>query len=188
MSRSVVLNLVDEVAARAATWNANDAEVAATYPCDALDVGPSRQLTRAIDVTAPVATLFDWVCQLRAAPYSYDWIDNLGRRSPRTLTPGLSSLEVGQGFLIATIESFERDRHITGLARPEARKLFGVLAITYWTESLGPAHSRLVVRLCVEEPRGMARRTRAALLAWGDLVMMRKQLLTIKRLAERAHA
>jgi len=41
-----------------------------------------------------------WVAQVRLAPYSYDWIDNLGRPSPRELM-GLPSLQVGEKFTTA---------------------------------------------------------------------------------------
>jgi hypothetical protein len=37
-----------------------------------------------------------WLCQLRAAPYAYDWLDNWGKQSPRQLIPGLENLKLGQ--------------------------------------------------------------------------------------------
>lgn len=165
-------------------WNVTAAEIAASYPCDRLVGTPVRRLTRGIDVDAPAAVVFRWLCQLRVAPYSYDWIDNLGRQSPRVLTPGADRLAVGQSFLIARIDEFARNDHISGRAMPVAARLFGVAAVTYRVRSHSPQTSRLVVRLLIHEPLTRVQQIRWWLLGWGDLIMMRKQLITLKALAE----
>jgi hypothetical protein len=143
-----------------------------------------RGLLRAVDINAPSDVVFRWLCQLKVAPYSYDWIDNLGRRSPRHLTPGAERLERGQPFLIGHIVEFEENRQITSLIREALVPVFGPLAITYAVRPSGPASSRLVVKLAAGASNAWERARRTAL-AWGDLVMMRKQLLTLKVLAER---
>ena len=73
--------------------------------------------------------------------------------------------------------------HWTALTTERGRRLFGPVAMTYAAEPAGPG-SRIVCRLVVPQD-GALGWTRSRLLAWGDLVMMRKQLLTLKRLAER---
>jgi hypothetical protein len=138
-----------------------------------------------VTVKAPAALLFRWLCQLRSAPYSYDWIDNLGRRSPRSLTPGLDRLEIGQRIMtFFELVEFVPDRHIT-VAVNRLNVLFGELATTYLIVPETDERCRLVVKLAIAYPRtpmGLAMRR---LLPAGDAVMMRKQLLTLKRLAER---
>jgi len=77
-------------------WGSTAGERASSWPCDPLLPDANLALYRSVDVAAPACVLFRWVCQLRTAPYSYDWLDNGGRHSPRTLTPGLDDLAVGQ--------------------------------------------------------------------------------------------
>lgn len=172
---------------RAEHWNTSPEERDAGFPWDALDDGAHRVLTRAVDVRAPVTTTFRWICQLRHAPYSYDWIDNGGRRSPRTLTPGAERLATGQRFLIGTIADVDAGRSVTLRALPQARRLYGLLACSYQVVPVTDAASRIVVRLVVAEPAGALQQARYAVLVWGDLVMMRKQLLTLRDLAEADH-
>jgi len=164
-------------------WGSTAGERADHYPCDDLIDGPRRELFRAVDVRAPAAIAFRWVCQLRAAPYSYDLLDNLGRRSPRELTPGLDQLAVGQRVMtFFRLASFEADRSITVDADTT---LFGYLAVTYRVEPVDDERCRLVAKLAVAPRSGCLAWVVDRVLPAGDLVMMRKQLLTLKSLAER---
>lgn len=173
-------------------WGATSAEVLRDYPADGLLRGRTTAMTRAVAVAAPQPLSWRWLCQIAVSPYSYDLLDNRGRRSPRELTPGADDLYVGKLMMIFEITSFEPGHHWTGVTTPAAARLFGPVAVTYAAEPGGPdgtdgsdgQESRMVCRL-VCQVEGRAARVRAPLLAWGDLVMMRKELLTLKRLAER---
>jgi hypothetical protein len=168
-------------------WRVGDIERDRPYPCDSCLKDPDDVYFRGVDVEAPASTVFRWLCQLRVAPYSYDWIDNLGRRSPPHLTPGVDRLERGQPVMtIFELVDFEACRHLTIRLR-RAGVLFGEVAGTYLVEPAGPARSRLVVKLLMRHSRRLpAWRLRQAAMPWLDLVMMRKQLLTIKRYSELA--
>ncbi len=115
--------------------------------------------------------MFSWLCQLRVAPNSYDALDNLGRRSPRERNPELVHLQLGQRFMtVFALQSFVDGEQITLRSKG--------IAVTYSVRPEG-AGSRLHVRVLFASPWLLAHG-----LAWGDLVMMRKQLLTLKALAE----
>jgi len=164
------------------TWGSSSDERAAAYACDGLIEVPDGVLFRAVDVSAPAGVVFRWLCQLRVAPYSYDWIDNLGRRSPQQLTPGLEQLEVGQRFMIFRLVSFEPGRSIT---LDSKTLLFGRVAMTYLVVPAGDNRSRLVAKLAFAAPRDLYGAVLRRILPAGDLIMMRKQLLNLKLLAER---
>jgi hypothetical protein len=163
-------------------WGTTEAERRAAYPADRYLEDPDDVLYRAVDVDAPAAVTFRWLCQLRVAPYSYDWIDNLGRQSPRTLTPGLEQLAVGQRVMsVAEVVDFVPGREITARSRPSA---LGVVVVTYAVAALDARRSRIVVKLLMRYP-ALLRTLGSWLLPFGDWVMMRRQLLNLKALAEK---
>jgi hypothetical protein len=172
--RLVVRQMLKRIASRN-NWGATPTERAKRLPCDALAPDARVRADRAITVDAPPSVVFSWLCQLRKAPYSYDLIDNFGRRSPRKRDTTPRHLAVGQKFMtLFELASFADDEHITLRAKS--------VAVTYAIHPQG-AGSRLHARVLIELPTLVARA-----IAAGDRVMMRKQLLTLKSLAEREFA
>ncbi len=168
------------------TWGTTADERAEAFPCDSI-LPDAEACYRGVTVRADVGTVFRWLCQLRAAPYSYDWIDNFGRRSPQTLTPGLDGLEEGQVVMsIFRLVSFDIDEHITLITRGGADRppIFGQVAVTYSVRPISREETRLVAKILFKYPSGLLGWVMRVLLPWGDLIMMRKQLLNLKRLAE----
>ena len=66
-------------------WGVSDAETQRRYGCDDFVGEPTLEAWRGVTVRADAATVWARVRQVRLAPYSYDLVDNLGRRSPREL-------------------------------------------------------------------------------------------------------
>jgi hypothetical protein len=160
-------------------WGSTAEERARTYPCDRHLPGATAAFYRAVDIAAPPALVYSWLCQLRVAPYSYDWLDNRGRQSPRTRDPANERLAVGDPIMnIFRLAEIERDRHLTMVLTRTG--LFGEVVVTYQVDP-APSGSRLFVKVAVQPRYHLLH----ALLVVGDLVMMRKQLLTFKELAER---
>jgi hypothetical protein len=133
---------------------------------------------RGVTVRAEPEALWPWLTQVRVAPYSYDWIDNLGRRSPRRLLH-LPEPRVGDAYTTAggremgRIVSVERGRHLTG-------KILGA----YMSYLLVPGEhetTRLLLKVIADINPLLA-----PALSVGDLVMARRQLLNLKTLAEEA--
>jgi hypothetical protein len=115
------------------------------------------------------------VAQIRLAPYSYDWIDNGGRRSPRTLV-GLPEPRVGEPFTTTAgrkqgrIVSVDPANHLTGT-------VMGAF-MSYVLVRQDHA-TRLLLKVVMRTSRWTV-----PALSVGDLIMARRQLLNFKRLAE----
>lgn len=169
------------------TWGTEARERELTFPCDRFIPQPEAAVYRGVTIDAPAPIVFRWLCQMRAAPYSYDWIDNGGRQSPKELTPGLENLAVGQDVMrIFTLVDFEPDRQLTLRLKPRssASRTFGDIAVSYVITPRAINSFRLLVKLIGNYPPGAKGSFMRALLPWGDLIMMRRQLLNFKLLAE----
>lgn len=169
------------------TWGTDSHERQLKFPCDGLINTPDAELYRGISISAAPEVVFRWLCQLRVAPYSYDWIDNGGRQSPQQLIPGLDRLEIGQDVMtIFTLVDFKQDEHLTIRLKParNVQSLFGDIAVSYLIVPKSKGTCRLLVKLVVSKPRTVRGRLMSSFLPWGDLLMMRRQLMNLKRLAE----
>ncbi|NUT50405.1 MAG: polyketide cyclase [Saccharothrix sp.] len=160
-------------------WGVTRGETTRSYPCDDFVDSPALEAWRGVRVDAPVEAVWPWVAQVRIAPYAYDWIDNLGRRSPRELV-GLPEPVVGEKFTTAggrglgRIVSVDPGRQLTGA-------IMGAF-MSYVLEPGDNGTTRLLLKVVMR-----TNRLPALGLSVGDLVMARRQLLNFKRLAERHH-
>lgn len=167
-----------------ANWGTTPDERTLAFPCDIVLPNAHSVYHRGIGVRASAPVVFRWLCQLRVAPYSYDLLDNFGRRSPRILTPGLDDLAVGQRVMtIFEIVAFERDRSLT-LRLRRSSMIFGEIALSYIIVPNSASSVRLLARLRVRYPGLPVGPVARLVLPFGDLVMMRKQLMTLRDLAE----
>ena len=134
------------------------------------------QAWRGVTVHAAPGRIWPWIGQIRLAPYSYDWIDNRGRRSPQELR-GLPEPAVGEHFSTSGRRQLGR---ILSVTPPE--QLTASIAGALMSYVLVPEGDATRLLLKVVMARG---RLAAPLVSAGDLVMARRQLLNLKRLAER---
>ncbi len=169
-----------------ARWGTTDAEIAAHYPCDDVVPHPGLQLWRAVTVQARPEDVWPWIAQIRLAPYSYDWIDNLGHSSPQRLQH-LAEPRVGENFSAVAGRPQGRILSVTPGEQLTGRILGAVLSYVLAPhDSHGSQGSQgQATRLLMKVVAARGRRV-APLIGSGELVMARRQLLNLKRLAERA--
>ena len=151
----------------------------------ALMEGRSRLDLRWRDTTAPAADAWLWLCQIRRAPYSYDLLDNFGRRSPRIPDPAMTEIDLGQSVMtIFSITGFEPGQWFDLGTNGPAQRFLPALAVRYAV--IPTEHgSRLAVGMWEDRDRPRRRSLPSWLFTMGDLIMMRKQLITVCTLAER---
>jgi hypothetical protein len=161
-------------------WGVTDAEVARPYACDEFVASPTLRAWRGVSVAVPPAAVWPWVAQVRLAPYAYDWIDNRGRRSPRELA-GLPEPHAGERFTrvggraLGRIVSVDPGKQLTGT-------IMGAF-MSYVLVPQDHGSTRLLLKVVMRTTRW-----RAFALTSGDLIMARRQLLTLKQLAETSAA
>ena len=169
------------------TWGATEAEADGALPGDELLPDADGVTTRAIDIHAPPAHVWPWLAQMGPSPrggaYTYDWIENLlglNMHSVDRVLPEFQDPQVGDKIDLGASQM--------ELARVEPRHVLawraadGNWAWTFVLAKLGE-QTRLVSRNRFRIPSPLGR---IAMLPMepGSLVMERRMLREIKRLAE----
>ncbi len=175
----------------AQTWGATPDEAAARMPGDELIVRPPLSVTRALTIAAPPQDVWPWLVQAgsgRAGWYSYDLVDNLGRRSADRILPQWQQLAVGD--LVPLTPSGRLGLRVHAMQPPVAM-VWGSPGETTWEWQLravrgadGSPSTRLVTRFRSTSVAGLPTWPVALPLELGDAVMMRKMLLTVRGRAE----
>lgn len=157
-----------------------------------LDVG--AQLTHATMIDAPPCDVWPWLVQMgcqRAGWYSWDRLDNAGKRSADHIIPALQTLAVGDVLPWRPVgsEGFTVIRIIPERAlvlRSSAPQFEGTWAFVL--EPIGGDKTRLVVRYRAAYPASLRKALVVPVMAAIHAFMERKQLRTLKHHAERMHA
>jgi len=176
-------------------------------PGDDVVTGAARVGTRSITIAASAGTVFNFLTQMgfgRAGWYSYDLIDNLGRRSATTLNQEWMVTEAGQtipaGPLDFTVAVLDRPRALvieSGGAAGRGQRVHFTLSYllenTGLVENKGPEDNEMLTdavtgvrlvsraRMSVSGPLGSGL---TPLLLLGDGVMVRRQLMGVKARSE----
>jgi hypothetical protein len=161
-------------------WGVTEPDIKRRYPCDEFVPDPGLSLWRGVTVRTSADRVWPWVVQIRLGPYSYDWIDNFGRRSPQRLC-NIRDPVIGDHFTSA-FGGRELGR-ILAVKPGEAltAKITGY--VMSYVLVPGDSTTRLLLKV-VASRRGIA----AQLISIGDLIMARRQLLNLAHLAEQTAA
>lgn len=169
------------------TWGATKAEADGSLPGDELLPDADGVTTRAIDIDAPAENVWPWLAQMGPSPrggaYTYDWIENLlglNMHSVDRVLPEFQDPQVG--------DSIDLGKSRMELARLEPQHVLvwraadGNWAWAFLLTAKG-GQTRLLSRNRFRVPSLIGR---IAMLPMepGSLVMERRMLREIKRLAE----
>ncbi len=166
------------------SWGVKPEERLLAFPCDRFVKDSDASVYRGVSIQAPASVVFRWLCQLQVAPYSYDRIDNRGRRSPHVLIPGLERLELGQRMMGFELIEFEQNWHLT---LQGGSPFLGEGAGSYMIVPKSGDACRLLVKILVKYPKGPMGLLARLILPWGDVIMIRRQLLNFKELSEETY-
>ena len=147
---------------------------------------------RSIEISAGRSHVFSWLSQLRIAPYSYDYIDNRGRRSPYFIVRNLPSIKNGTHCLLAFhIHAFKENSFLVCRfcepINPPLHMFLKGLYIEYRLEEHS-GNTRLWCKVLGFVNRGIVSRTAFLMILGINRIMLRRQLKNIKKLSEKLAA
>lgn len=177
-------------------WGATCEEVREAFPGAEIIPDAVRGGTMAVTIDAPPANVWPWLRQMgyrRAGWYSWDMLDNFGRRSAETIRPEWQHVRVGE-FLAGPdanaleakaweVAALEPERFLALRARPSTSS---DSLWAFWLKELPDRKTRLIVSgYWVTRPSWLRPILSVTLLEWTHWIMQMKQFKNLKRLAER---
>ena len=167
-------------------WGATEEEITSSVVGDELCPKATLSATRCITIAASPESVFPWIRQMgfgRAGWYSYDWLDNLGRRSATTILDQWQDVKSGDlipsGPIAFTATIVEPPQafvlEIKNNKKSTPRLHF---TLAYELRQV-PEGTRLVTRMRshINVPGG--RLIEKFILGPGDGIMLRRQLKTL---------
>ena len=145
-------------------------------PGDEVFKEPVWTVDQSVSLRATPAEVWPWLAQMgdgRAGWYSYDWIDNWGKKSFETIDRQLQDLSVGQKISIFKLTDFKEPEYLTLTFSENAN-------MTWFLKNLEEG-CELITRLRVRGPKWLLSCT----LGPGHFIMQRKQFIEIKKRVEK---
>jgi len=171
-------------------WGATTEEIHDSVVGDNLCPEATLIATRSITISAPPQDVFPWIRQMgfgRAGWYSYDWLDNLGRKSATRVHEEWQSVKSGDkvpsGPISFTAAIVDSPRHFVLEIKSfgkQSPKLHFTLAYEFRED---PQGTRLVTRMRSHIKLPFGSLIERFILGPGDGIMLRRQLLTINKQA-----
>jgi len=169
-------------------WGATDAEIKRSMPGDEIVGKPSFNATRAVTIHAPAQNIYPWIVQMgvtRAGWYSYDLLDNLGRRSAESILPEHQNIQVGD--LIPLSPDGKQGMRVKYFRKNKWMLWWDEKGDTSWVWEIHPegeGSARLITRVRVKYRFFSPAILFNLLIEFFDILMMRKSMLGIKKRAE----
>jgi len=169
-------------------WGATNEEIHGSVVGDELCADATLIATRSITIKAPPQDVFPWIRQMgfgRAGWYSYDWLDNLGRKSATRVHEEWQSVESGDtvpsGPISFTAAIVDPPRHFVLEIKSFAKKSPKLHFTLAYELRDDPQGTRLVTRMRSHIKLPLGSLFEKLILGPGDGFMLRRQLLTINK-------
>jgi len=173
-------------------WGATSEEIQSPVVGDDLCSAATLIATRSITISAPPQEVFPWIRQMglgRAGWYSYDWLDNLGRKSANTIHDEWQTVAAGDkipsGPISFTAAIVEAPRHFVLEIKSRGKKLPKLHFTLAYELRDDPQGTRLVTRMRSRANFPLGSLFEKLVLGPGDGFMLRRQLLTISKNASK---
>jgi hypothetical protein len=167
-------------------WGATSEEIQSAVVGDDLCADATLIATRCITIPASPVEVFPWIRQMgfgRAGWYSYDWLDNLGRKSATRVHEAWQNVNTGDAvpagptsFRAAIVTSPQHFVLEVKNGKKKTPRLHFTLA---YELREAPEGTRLVTRMRSHINLPGGKMIERLILGPGDGIMLRRQLLTL---------